>query len=44
VVPIRGGRVKDSPGVKYRSVGGVSDPKNVKKRKQKRPKYGVKKP
>lgn len=43
VVLVRGGRVKDLPGVKYRLVGGVMDFKNVKKRKQKRSKYGVKK-
>jgi small subunit ribosomal protein S12 len=41
VVLIRGGRVKDLPGVKYRLVAGVFDFKNVKKRKQKRSKYGV---
>jgi len=43
VVLVRGGRVKDLPGVKYRLIGGVMDFKNVKKRKQKRSKYGVKK-
>lgn len=42
VVLIRGGRVKDLPGVKYRLIGGVLDFKNVKKRKQKRSKYGIK--
>jgi small subunit ribosomal protein S12 len=34
--------VKDLPGVKYHLVGGLLDFKNVKKRKQKRSKYGVK--
>lgn len=43
VVLVRGGRVKDLPGVKYKLVGGVMDFKNTKKRKQKRSKYGVKK-
>jgi small subunit ribosomal protein S12 len=42
IVPIRGGRVKDLPGVKYHLIPGLSDSKNVKKRKQKRSKYGVK--
>ena len=41
VVPIRGGRAKDSPGVKYHLIGGLYDPKNTKLRKQKRSKYGV---
>jgi len=42
VVLIRGGRVKDLPGVKYHLVGGQLDFKNVKKRRKKRSKYGVK--
>ncbi len=42
VVLLRGGRVKDLPGVKYHLVGGQLDFKNVKKRKRKRSKYGVK--
>lgn len=43
VVLLRGGRVKDLPGVKYHLVGGLLDFKNIKKRKRKRSKYGVKK-
>ena len=43
VVLLRGGRVKDLPGVKYHLVGGLLDFKNMKKRKRKRSKYGVKK-
>ena len=42
IVLIRGGRVKDLPGVKYHLIPGLFDFKNVKKRKQKRSKYGVK--
>jgi small subunit ribosomal protein S12 len=42
VVLIRGGRVKDLPGVKYRVVRGVLDLQGVKKRKQGRSKYGTK--
>jgi small subunit ribosomal protein S12 len=41
IVLIRGGRAKDLPGVKYHLVSGALDFKNVKKRKQKRSKYGV---
>ena len=41
IAPIRGGRVKDLPGVKYHLIPGLFDFKNVKKRKQKRSKYGV---
>lgn len=44
VVLIRGGRVKDLPGVKYHLIGGLFDFKNTKQRKQKRSKYGVKMP
>lgn len=43
VVLIRGGRVKDLPGVKYHLIPGVFDFKNIKKRKKKRSKYGIKK-
>lgn len=43
VVLVRGGRVKDLPGVKYRIVRGVLDLQAVKKRKQGRSKYGTKK-
>lgn len=44
VVMIRGGRVKDLPGVKYHIVRGKLDATGVKDRKQGRSKYGVKKP
>nr|BAH11205.1 ribosomal protein S12 [Welwitschia mirabilis] len=44
VVLVRGGRVKDLPGVKYRIVRGTLDAVAVKNRQQGRSKYGVKKP
>jgi len=44
VVMIRGGRVKDLPGVRYHIVRGVLDAGGVEKRKQGRSKYGTKKP
>nr|YP_009379747.1 ribosomal protein S12 [Callitris rhomboidea]QYB20773.1 ribosomal protein S12 [Callitris pyramidalis]BAX56318.1 ribosomal protein S12 [Callitris rhomboidea] len=44
VVLVRGGRVKDLPGVKYHIIRGVLDAVPVKDRKQGRSKYGVKKP
>jgi small subunit ribosomal protein S12 len=44
VVMIRGGRVKDLPGVKYHIVRGKLDAAGVKDRKQSRSKYGAKKP
>jgi small subunit ribosomal protein S12 len=44
VVAIRGGRVKDLPGVRYHVVRGVLDTQGVDGRKQGRSKYGVKKP
>ena len=44
VVLIRGGRVKDLPGVRYHTVRGALDCAGVKDRKQARSKYGVKKP
>ena len=44
VVLVRGGRVKDLPGVKYHIVRGVYDTAGVEGRKQERSKYGVKKP
>ncbi len=44
VVLIRGGRVKDLPGVRYTIVRGALDSEGVKDRKQKRSKYGTKKP
>jgi small subunit ribosomal protein S12 len=43
LVMIRGGRIKDLPGVKYRLLRGVLDLQNVPKRKQARSKYGTKK-
>lgn len=43
VVLIRGGRVKDLPGVKYKIIRGKLDCLPVLKRKQGRSKYGVKK-
>ncbi len=44
VVIIRGGRVKDLPGVRYHIVRGVLDATGVENRKQQRSKYGAKKP
>nr|WRO37158.1 ribosomal protein S12 [Amorphophallus kiusianus]WRO37203.1 ribosomal protein S12 [Amorphophallus kiusianus] len=44
VVLVRGGRVKDLPGVRYRIVRGTLDAVGVKYRQQGRSKYGVKKP
>lgn len=44
VVLIRGGRVKDLPGVKYHIVRGKLDTAGVAKRNQGRSKYGTKKP
>lgn len=44
VVLIRGGRVKDLPGVRYHIVRGSLDLKGVDKRRQARSKYGAKKP
>lgn len=43
IVLVRGGRVKDLPGVRYHLMSGLLDFKNIKKRKKKRSKYGVKK-
>lgn len=43
VVLVRGGRVKDLPGVKYHIVRGKLDAQGVKNRKKSRSKYGVKK-
>ncbi len=43
VVTIRGGRVKDLPGVRYHVVRGTMDTQGVEKRKQGRSKYGTKK-
>jgi len=44
VVLIRGGRVKDLPGVRYHIVRGSLDTQGVADRKQARSKYGAKKP
>ena len=44
VVLIRGGRVKDLPGVRYHILRGVLDTQGVKDRKQRRSKYGAKHP
>ena len=44
VVIIRGGRVKDLPGVRYHVVRGVLDTQGVSNRKQRRSKYGAKRP
>jgi small subunit ribosomal protein S12 len=44
VVLIRGGRVKDLPGVRYHIVRGSLDTAGVKDRKQARSKYGAKRP
>jgi small subunit ribosomal protein S12 len=44
VVMIRGGRVKDLPGVRYHILRGVLDAQGVKNRKQRRSKYGAKRP
>lgn len=44
VVIIRGGRVKDLPGVRYHIVRGILDTAGVEGRKQERSKYGVKRP
>jgi small subunit ribosomal protein S12 len=44
VVLIRGGRVKDLPGVRYHIIRGVLDTQGVKDRRQRRSKYGAKRP
>ena len=44
VVMVRGGRVKDLPGVRYHVVRGTLDTAGVDKRKQCRSKYGTKRP
>ncbi|MCP5468525.1 MAG: 30S ribosomal protein S12 [Deltaproteobacteria bacterium] len=44
VVLVRGGRVKDLPGVRYHTVRGTLDTLGVEKRRQRRSKYGAKKP
>ena len=44
IVLVRGGRVKDLPGVRYHIVRGTLDAAGVEKRRVSRSKYGVKKP
>ena len=44
VVLIRGGRVKDLPGVRYHIIRGTLDTQGVKDRRQRRSKYGAKRP
>ncbi|MCS7088706.1 MAG: 30S ribosomal protein S12 [Thermoflexales bacterium] len=44
VVLVRGGRVKDLPGVRYHIIRGALDAKGVEKRMQGRSKYGAKRP
>lgn len=44
IVLIRGGRVKDLPGVRYHTVRGTLDTQGVQNRKQSRSKYGAKRP
>lgn len=44
VILIRGGRVKDLPGVRYHTIRGALDTQGVQDRKQCRSKYGTKKP
>jgi len=44
VVLIRGGRVKDLPGVRYHVIRGTLDTQGVNDRRQRRSKYGAKRP
>ena len=44
IVLVRGGRVKDLPGVRYHIVRGILDTTGVENRKQQRSKYGAKRP
>ena len=44
IVLVRGGRVKDLPGVRYHIVRGILDTAGVEARRQKRSKYGAKRP
>ena len=44
VVMIRGGRVKDLPGVRYHIIRGTLDTQGVNDRKQRRSRYGAKRP
>jgi len=44
IVMIRGGRVKDLPGIRYHIIRGTLDTQGVKDRRQRRSKYGAKRP
>ena len=44
IVLVRGGRVKDLPGVRYHIIRGTLDTQGVKDRRQRRSKYGAKRP
>ena len=44
IVLVRGGRVKDLPGVRYHIIRGVLDTQGVSARRQRRSKYGAKRP
>jgi small subunit ribosomal protein S12 len=44
IVLLRGGRVKDLPGVRYHIIRGVLDTQGVSNRRQRRSKYGAKRP
>ena len=44
IVLVRGGRVKDLPGVRYKIIRGTLDTSGVRDRKQARSRYGAKKP
>ncbi|MFH1225922.1 MAG: 30S ribosomal protein S12 [bacterium] len=44
IVLVRGGRVKDLPGVRYKVIRGVFDTQGVEARKQARSRYGTKRP
>lgn len=44
IILVRGGRVKDLPGVRYHTVRGALDTAGVEDRRQGRSKYGTKKP
>ena len=44
VIMIRGGRVKDLPGVRYHIIRGTLDTQGLEKRRQRRSKYGAKRP
>jgi len=44
MILIRGGRVKDLPGVRYHTIRGTLDTRGVEDRKQNRSKYGAKRP